>query len=80
MSESEKKKTRRQWLYDNETDNIVTKETAFDLNKMTDEAALFLKLYGCKQYLASVPDFSDSRTCPGASYPTVSLAHQPTGP
>lgn len=48
----EKKKTRRQWLYDEETKNIVTAETAFDLNKMTDEAALFTKLYGCKQYLA----------------------------
>ena len=53
MSEiNNKKKTRRQWLYDIETDTIVTKGTSFPLTKMTPEADTFLKLYGCKQYLA----------------------------
>lgn len=49
---SEDKKTRRRWLYDNETGIIITAETAFDLNKITGQAELFLSLYGCKQYLA----------------------------
>jgi hypothetical protein len=49
---SEDKKTRRQWLYDSEKNNMVTTETSFNLNDMTEEADLFLKLYGCKQYLA----------------------------
>ena len=52
MSDTEKKKTRRQWLYDSETNNIVTTETAFELDKMTPQAELFISLYGCKQYLA----------------------------
>ncbi len=45
-------KTRRQWLYNNDTGELSTKEKMFDLNTINPEAALFLKLYGCKQYLA----------------------------
>jgi len=48
----DKKKTRRQWQYDNDTSELSTKEADFSLTGMTKEAALFLKLYGCKQYLA----------------------------
>ena len=48
----DKKKTRRQWLYISEADILNTKEAEFSLELITEEAALFLKLYGCKQYLA----------------------------
>ena len=44
------KKARRQWLVDKS--NLVTTETAFDMDEMTEDASLFLKLYGLKQYLA----------------------------
>lgn len=50
MSDNKIKKTRRQWLYDQ--DVLMTKEANFPLEDMTEEADLFLKLYGCKQYLA----------------------------
>ena len=47
-------KTRRQWVYDNETGILSTKEKMFDISEVSPEAGLFLKLYGCKQYLADV--------------------------
>ena len=49
---AEDKKTRRQWLYIEESNLLNTKEAEFDLDVITPEADLFLKLYGCKQYLA----------------------------
>ncbi len=60
------KKIRRQWLFDAETNNIVTIETAFDLNLVTPEGKLFLQLYGFKQYEADIisamggTEFSDA--------------------
>ena len=48
---AEDKKTRRQWLYNSETGELTTKEATFDLNLVTKEADLFMKLYGSKQYL-----------------------------
>ena len=52
MSDTEKKKARRQWLYDDGTAELSTKEGEFYLADITKEADLFLRIYGCKQYLA----------------------------
>ena len=53
MSENDKtKKARRQWLYYNESNELKTKEIGFNLDQLTLDAKLFLRLYGCKQYLA----------------------------
>lgn len=50
----DKKKTRRQWLYIEESNLLNTKEAEFDLTLITNQANMFLTLYGCKQYLADV--------------------------
>ncbi len=66
MSETEKKKTRRQWLYDEDTGDLTTNEATFNMAEITTESDLFLRLYGCKQYLADKiaskggEEFSDS--------------------
>jgi len=50
MSEDKTKKARRQWQI--EEGNLITAEAGFPLEELTKEGELFLKLYGCKQYLA----------------------------
>ncbi len=52
MSEDKSKKTRRQWLFNDETGVLSTDEASFNFDKMTAQGNQFLLQYGCKQYLA----------------------------